>query len=193
MYKLEVYLQELTLRRYENFPIIAGILSCLFMNIVVRNARPDLKSWSGPVSDLDNQAWKCPECGPRKVGRLLSSFSFKSPGGSDRCRWRFRQELRSLHKIFLLKLWLVCPKGKKGLIELRGRVESCRQCQLGRRELIWFSVAEVPNPRIIFVGEAPGYHEDQQEIPFVGQAGKLLEKLLARIGLSREDVYITMF
>lgn len=42
----------------------------------------------------------------------------------------------------------------------------------------------------MFVGEAPGYHEDQQGIPFVGQAGKLLEKLLARIGLSREEVYI---
>ena len=42
----------------------------------------------------------------------------------------------------------------------------------------------------MFVGEAPGYHEDQQGVPFVGQAGKLLEKLLGRIGLSRDDVYI---
>ncbi len=42
----------------------------------------------------------------------------------------------------------------------------------------------------MFVGEAPGFHEDQQGVPFVGQAGKLLEKLLAGIGLSRADVYI---
>ena len=42
----------------------------------------------------------------------------------------------------------------------------------------------------MFVGEAPGFHEDQQGIPFVGQAGKLLEKLLNGIGLSRTDVYI---
>ncbi len=42
----------------------------------------------------------------------------------------------------------------------------------------------------MLVGEAPGYHEDQQGRPFVGQAGKLLEQLLAAIGLSREQVFI---
>jgi DNA polymerase len=48
-----------------------------------------------------------------------------------------------------------------------------------------------PQADLMFVGEAPGFHEDQQGVPFVGQAGKLLEKLLAGIGLSRSDVYIT--
>jgi DNA polymerase len=47
-----------------------------------------------------------------------------------------------------------------------------------------------PDAEIMFVGEAPGYHEDQQGIPFVGQAGKLLDRLLAGIGLTREDVYV---
>jgi uracil-DNA glycosylase family 4 len=42
----------------------------------------------------------------------------------------------------------------------------------------------------MFVGEAPGFHEDQQGIPFVGQAGKLLDRLLAGIGLARADVYV---
>jgi uracil-DNA glycosylase family 4 len=42
----------------------------------------------------------------------------------------------------------------------------------------------------MFVGEAPGFHEDQQGMPFVGQAGTLLDQLLAGIGLTREDVYI---
>jgi len=42
----------------------------------------------------------------------------------------------------------------------------------------------------MFVGEAPGFHEDKQGVPFVGAAGKLLEQLLAGIGLSREEVYI---
>ena len=42
----------------------------------------------------------------------------------------------------------------------------------------------------MFVGEAPGFHEDQQGIPFVGQAGKLLDKLLGGIGLERSDIYI---
>lgn len=44
---------------------------------------------------------------------------------------------------------------------------------------------------IMFVGEAPGYHEDQQGLPFVGASGKYLTELLAKIGLSRSDVYIT--
>jgi uracil-DNA glycosylase len=47
-----------------------------------------------------------------------------------------------------------------------------------------------PTADLMFVGEAPGFHEDQQGIPFVGAAGKLLEKLLAGIGLQRSDVYI---
>jgi uracil-DNA glycosylase len=42
----------------------------------------------------------------------------------------------------------------------------------------------------MFVGEAPGFHEDKQGLPFVGQAGKLLDKLLAEIGLDRSQVYI---
>jgi DNA polymerase len=46
------------------------------------------------------------------------------------------------------------------------------------------------NAEIIFIGEAPGWHEDQQGRPFVGQAGQFLDKLLASIGLKREQVYI---
>ena len=47
-----------------------------------------------------------------------------------------------------------------------------------------------PTAELMFVGEAPGFHEDKNGIPFVGAAGKLLSKLLDGIGLSREDVYI---
>jgi uracil-DNA glycosylase len=47
-----------------------------------------------------------------------------------------------------------------------------------------------PNADLMFVGEAPGFHEDKQGFPFVGQAGKLLDRLLAGIGLTRADVYI---
>jgi DNA polymerase len=47
-----------------------------------------------------------------------------------------------------------------------------------------------PNAELMFVGEAPGYHEDRLGIPFVGQAGKLLDKLLAGIGLTREEVFV---
>ena len=47
------------------------------------------------------------------------------------------------------------------------------------------------NADIMFIGEAPGWHEDQQGRPFVGPAGQFLDKLLASIGLKREQVYIT--
>lgn len=47
-----------------------------------------------------------------------------------------------------------------------------------------------PVARLMFVGEAPGFHEDRQGEPFVGQAGKLLTSLLEQIGLTRQDVYI---
>ena len=47
-----------------------------------------------------------------------------------------------------------------------------------------------PDAELLFVGEAPGYHEDQQGRPFVGAAGKLLDELLASIGLRREQVFI---
>ena len=48
-----------------------------------------------------------------------------------------------------------------------------------------------PDTKIMLIGEAPGFHEDQQGKPFVGAAGQLLNKLLDSAGLKREDVYIT--
>ena len=66
----------------------------------------------------------------------------------------------------------------------------CTRCVLaGGRTQVVFGAGN-PNADLIFVGEAPGFHEDQQGIPFVGQAGKLLDKLLGGIGLERSDVYI---
>jgi uracil-DNA glycosylase len=47
-----------------------------------------------------------------------------------------------------------------------------------------------PDADLMFVGEAPGYHEDKRGVPFVGQAGQLLNRLLQDIGLSRDDVFV---
>ena len=47
-----------------------------------------------------------------------------------------------------------------------------------------------PDAELMLVGEAPGYHEDQTGLPFAGQTGELLERLLAGIGLSRDEVYL---
>ena len=66
----------------------------------------------------------------------------------------------------------------------------CTRCRLaqGRTQVV-FGYGN-PHADLMFVGEAPGFHEDKQGVPFVGQAGKLLEKLLAGVELRREDVYI---
>jgi uracil-DNA glycosylase len=66
----------------------------------------------------------------------------------------------------------------------------CTRCRLaeGRTQVVFG--AGNPHADLMFVGEAPGFHEDKQGIPFVGQAGKLLDGLLAGVQLRREDVYI---
>ena len=66
----------------------------------------------------------------------------------------------------------------------------CTRCPLadGRTQVV-FGVGN-PDADLMFVGEAPGFHEDQQGIPFVGQAGKLLDRLLGGIGLQRSDIYV---
>jgi uracil-DNA glycosylase family 4 len=76
------------------------------------------------------------------------------------------------------------------LAAFRQIVSTCTQCRLseGRTQVVFGSGS--PEADLMFVGEAPGFHEDQQGVPFVGQAGKLLENLLAGIGLERSDVYI---
>jgi uracil-DNA glycosylase family 4 len=70
------------------------------------------------------------------------------------------------------------------------QVSACTRCRLsqGRTQVV-FGVGN-PAADLMFVGEAPGFHEDKQGIPFVGQAGKLLDKLLGGIGLERSEVYI---
>ena len=67
---------------------------------------------------------------------------------------------------------------------------SCTRCALaqGRTQVVFGSGS--PDADLMFVGEAPGFHEDQQGVPFVGQAGKLLDKLLAGIELTRADVFV---
>jgi DNA polymerase len=69
-------------------------------------------------------------------------------------------------------------------------VAGCTKCALaeGRTQVVFGSGS--PTAELMFVGEAPGFHEDKQGVPFVGAAGKLLSKLLAGIGLERDDVYI---
>jgi uracil-DNA glycosylase family 4 len=86
--------------------------------------------------------------------------------------------------------------GKQGgtvseLSQINAQIRVCTKCALhkGRTKAV---PGEGPEDAvIIFIGEAPGFHEDRQGRPFVGAAGKFLEELLSSIGLQREEVYIT--
>ncbi len=76
------------------------------------------------------------------------------------------------------------------LAEIAAEVNRCTACELhkGRTRAV---PGEGPiNAEIMFIGEAPGRNEDQQGRPFVGQAGRLLEELLAEIGLTRDEAWI---
>jgi uracil-DNA glycosylase len=79
---------------------------------------------------------------------------------------------------------------REELIDLYREVSGCQKCPLavGRTQTV-FGMGNA-DAELMFVGEAPGFHEDQQGKPFVGRAGKLLDELLAEIGLGRRDVFI---
>ena len=69
----------------------------------------------------------------------------------------------------------------------------CEKCQLCKsRTNIVFSGGK-PNSKLMLIGEAPGYYEDQKGEPFVGKAGQLLDKILNCVGFSREnDIYLSL-
>ena len=76
------------------------------------------------------------------------------------------------------------------LEKLNRQIAVCQQCQLGQMRTRAVPGEGPPDAQIMFIGEAPGFHEDRQGRPFVGAAGKFLDELLASIGLKREDVFI---
>lgn len=74
---------------------------------------------------------------------------------------------------------------------LAQQIQTCEQCPLHSARTQTVPGAGRPDSGIMFIGEAPGYHEDQQGLPFVGASGKYLGELLGLIGLTRNDVFIT--
>ena len=77
------------------------------------------------------------------------------------------------------------------LERLASEVRVCQKCPLGSLRTYAVPGEGPADAEIMFVGEAPGAHEDRQGRPFVGASGRLLEKMLAGIQLTRDDVYIT--
>lgn len=77
------------------------------------------------------------------------------------------------------------------LAEVAQRVAVCPDCDLCRSRVKAVPGEGPAKAEIMFIGEGPGWHENQQGRPFVGAAGQFLTQLLASIGLTREDVFIT--
>lgn len=82
-------------------------------------------------------------------------------------------------------------KIKKELEELEKQISECKKCDLYKTRTNPVVGGGSQDAEIMFVGEAPGFNEDKQGKPFVGQAGNILDQLLKSIGMSREDIYVT--
>jgi uracil-DNA glycosylase family 4 len=79
---------------------------------------------------------------------------------------------------------------REELVALYREARACTRCPLhASRTQVVFGNGNA-DADLMFVGEAPGFHEDQQGLPFVGRAGQLLDELLAGIGLTRDDVFV---
>jgi DNA polymerase len=84
------------------------------------------------------------------------------------------------------------PPKKKRLDDIAADIikqNICPELAAGATQLVFGDGS--PEAELVFIGEAPGKHEDEQGLPFVGAAGKFLNEMLAGIGLKRQDVYIT--
>jgi len=79
----------------------------------------------------------------------------------------------------------------ESLEAISAEVRVCRMCKLCQTRTVGVPGEGSPGAEIMFIGEGPGFHEDQQGRPFVGAAGQLLTEMLRGIGLRREDVFIT--
>ena len=127
---------------------------------------------------------------------------------SDALRRQVLEHLRFLHEIGVdaLTLPAVAPVGDTGspaspgpqagettaggMRDVQVAMGDCSRCRLSEsRTQIVFGAGN-PQADLMFIGEAPGQEEDRRGEPFVGRAGQLLDKMIAAIGFSRQEVYI---
>lgn len=79
---------------------------------------------------------------------------------------------------------------KTALQALYERYQDCQACPLGATRIRFVFGVGNPDASVLFIGEGPGYEEDRRGEPFVGKAGQLLDKIMASIGLNRQNAYI---
>jgi DNA polymerase len=77
------------------------------------------------------------------------------------------------------------------LIDLDTRIKSCKLCSLSKNRTLSVPGTGSPKAELMFIGEGPGAEEDVKGQPFVGASGKFFDKLLTKIKLTREDIFIT--
>lgn len=80
---------------------------------------------------------------------------------------------------------------REQLIKFYHEIKSCQRCGLAKNRTKFVFGGGNPISKIMLIGEAPGFNEDQEGKPFVGKAGQLLDNILNAIELSRENVFIT--
>jgi DNA polymerase len=86
----------------------------------------------------------------------------------------------------------VTPDERRRVLEqIAAEVSVCMKCPLGADRTLAVPGEGHPDTEVVFIGEGPGYNEDQQGRPFVGAAGTLLNELLRQIGWKRQEVFIT--
>lgn len=85
---------------------------------------------------------------------------------------------------------MTSTRGRETLADIRADLGACRRCKLAERRTNIVFGAGAAGARLVFVGEGPGFDEDQQGEPFVGKAGQLLTKIIQAIKLDRSQVYI---
>jgi DNA polymerase len=85
----------------------------------------------------------------------------------------------------------ISPAQRSPLRSVEEEIRNCRLCRLAKTRKKGVPGEGGMRKKVMFVGEGPGEQEDLSGRPFVGRAGKLLDKMIAAIGLSRDDVYIT--
>jgi uracil-DNA glycosylase len=120
----------------------------------------------------------------RAIAEIRNSLRFLSATGYH----GFDCSQKSLEKI---KKWGQGPESfSETLEEIREDLGDCQRCRLAReRNRIVFGDGN-PGAKLVFVGEGPGFEEDQQGKPFVGAAGQLLSRIIEAINLTRSQVYI---
>ncbi|WP_428263841.1 uracil-DNA glycosylase [Haliangium sp.] len=126
-------------------------------------SRAEMQAMLADVSDMLDEPRRAP------VGPARPAASAPAPGGEPVPQHR---------------------ASRMSLADIRAELGDCRRCKLAQgRSNIVFGVG-APDAALMFVGEAPGFHEDRQGEPFVGAAGQLLDRMIEAMGWSRDSVYI---